>query len=202
MAHARATRSELVRRGVNARRCRCVMFPRRVNHRSRVFASRSSPCCRSARCSCRRTWSPAAPRCCATWNVSSPNNPPLWLKTPHLIAEGRSRMSTRATMIDPERQMLGEVEMVGQDRWEEIHRRAGAGASIRAIARELDVDRKTVRRCLRQTAWKPYQRATRSETLLTAHAEYLRRARRMSTTRRRCCFRSCAVGSTQAATKR
>ena len=32
-------------------------------------------------------------------------------------------MSTRATMIDPERQMLGEVEMVGQDRWEEIHRR-------------------------------------------------------------------------------
>ena len=76
-------------------------------------------------------------------------------------------MSTRATMIDPERQMLGEVEMVGQDRWEEIHRRAGAGASIRAIARELDVDRKTVRRCLRQTEWKPYQRATRSETLLT-----------------------------------
>ena len=57
----------------------------------------------------------------------------------------------------------------------EIHRRAGAGASIRAMARELDVDRKTVRRCLRQTAWKPYERATRSETLLTAHAEYLRR---------------------------
>ena len=83
-------------------------------------------------------------------------------------------MSTTATMIDPERQMLGEVEMIGQDRWEEIHRRAGAGASIRAIARELDVDRKTVRRCLRQTAWKPYERATRSETLLTAHAEYLR----------------------------
>ena len=70
-------------------------------------------------------------------------------------------MSTTATTIDPERQMLGEVEMIGQDRWEEIHRRAGAGASIRAIARELDVDRKTVRRCLRQTAWKPYERATR-----------------------------------------
>ena len=78
-------------------------------------------------------------------------------------------MSTRATMIDPERQMLGEVEMVGQDRWEEIHRRAGAGASIRAIARELDVDRKTVRRCLRQTEWKPYQRAARADTLLATH---------------------------------
>ena len=32
-----------------------------------------------------------------------------------------------------------------------------------------------VRRCLRQTERNPYQRATRSETLLTAHAEYLRR---------------------------
>ena len=66
-------------------------------------------------------------------------------------------MSTTATTIDPERQTLGEVEMVGRDRWEEIHRRAGQGASIRAIARELDLDRKTVRRCLRQTEWKPYQ---------------------------------------------
>ena len=70
-------------------------------------------------------------------------------------------MSTTTTTIDPERQMLGEVEMVGRERWEQIHRRAAAGASIRAIARELDLDRKTVRRCLRQTAWKPYQRAAR-----------------------------------------
>ena len=84
-------------------------------------------------------------------------------------------MSTRATTIDPERQMLGEVEMVGQDRWEEIRRRAGAGASIRAIARELDVDRKTVRRCLRQTEWKPYERAAPADTLLATHASYLRR---------------------------
>ena len=34
--------------------------------------------------------------------------------------------------------MLGEVEMVGRDRWEESHRRAGAGGAIRVIARELD----------------------------------------------------------------
>ena len=33
-------------------------------------------------------------------------------------------MSTIVTTIDPERQMLGEVEMVGRERWEEIHRRA------------------------------------------------------------------------------
>ena len=84
-------------------------------------------------------------------------------------------MSTKTTTIDPERQMLGEVEVIGRDRWEEIRRRAGEGASIRAIARALDLDRKTVRRCLRQTEWKPYQRAARSDTLLTTHAEYLRR---------------------------
>ena len=63
--------------------------------------------------------------------------------------------------------MLGEVGTVGRDRWEKIHRRAGAGASIRAMARELGLDRKTVRRRLRQTEWKPYQRATASETLVT-----------------------------------
>ena len=38
-------------------------------------------------------------------------------------------MLTTATTIDPEQGMLGEVEMVGRDRWEEIHRRAGAGTS-------------------------------------------------------------------------
>ena len=32
-------------------------------------------------------------------------------------------MSTIVTTIDPERQMLGDVEMVGRERWEEIHRR-------------------------------------------------------------------------------
>ena len=84
-------------------------------------------------------------------------------------------MSTIVTTIDPERQMLEEVEMVGRERWEEIHRRASSGASIRVIAGALDLDRKTVRRCLRQTAWTPYERAARSDTLLTTHAEYLRR---------------------------
>ena len=84
-------------------------------------------------------------------------------------------MATTARTIDPEHQMLGEVEMVGRDWWEEIHRRVGAGGSIQAIARELDLDRKTVHRCLRQPAWKPYQRTARADTLLASHAEYVRR---------------------------
>ena len=78
-------------------------------------------------------------------------------------------MSTTGATIDPERRALGEVEMLGEERWEEVHRRAAAGASIRAIARELDLDRKTVRRCLRQSAWRPYQRAAREDTLLAPY---------------------------------
>ena len=78
-------------------------------------------------------------------------------------------MSTTATTIAPEPPMLWEVEMVGRDRWEEIRRRAEAGASIRTIVRELDLDRKTVRRCLRQKQWKPYQRTARADTLLASH---------------------------------
>ena len=83
-------------------------------------------------------------------------------------------MSTTGATIDPERRALGEVEMLGEERWEEVHRRAAAGASIRAIARDLDLDRKTVRRCLRQSAWRPNQRAAREDTLLAPHAPYVR----------------------------
>jgi transposase len=36
------------------------------------------------------------------------------------------------------------------------------------------LDRKTVRRCLRQGSWQRYQRARRGDTLLAAHAEFLR----------------------------
>ena len=82
-------------------------------------------------------------------------------------------MSTTGATIDPERRALGEVEMLGEERWEEVHRRAAAGVSIRAIARELDLDRKTVRRCLRQSAWRPYQRAAREDTLLAPQAPYV-----------------------------
>ena len=83
-------------------------------------------------------------------------------------------MLTTERTIDLERRALGEVEMLGEERWEEVHRRAAAGASIRAIARELDLDRKMVRRCLGQAEWRPYQRAAREATLLAPHATYLR----------------------------
>jgi len=69
----------------------------------------------------------------------------------------------------------GEVGMVRQDRWEEIRRLAGEQVSIREIARRLDLDRKTVRRCLRQERWQPYRRAERGDRLLAGHADFLRK---------------------------
>ena len=46
-------------------------------------------------------------------------------------------MSTTATTIDPEHQMIGEVEMVGRDRWEDIRRRAGADTLLASHAAYL-----------------------------------------------------------------
>jgi transposase len=68
----------------------------------------------------------------------------------------------------------GEVGMVREDRWAEIHRLFGERVAIAEIARRFDLDRKTVRRCLHQTQWQPYRRAERTDTLLVQHADFLR----------------------------
>ncbi|HSE96413.1 MAG TPA: IS21 family transposase, partial [Methylomirabilota bacterium] len=49
-----------------------------------------------------------------------------------------------------------------------------ARLSITAISRRLDLDRKTVRRCVRGATWHPYVRPARADTLLAPHAEWLR----------------------------
>lgn len=71
---------------------------------------------------------------------------------------------------------LGEERMVREDRWQEMHRlHREEGVPLAEIARRLELDRKTVRRCLSQAAWQPYQRPVRTDTLLAEHAEHLRR---------------------------
>jgi transposase len=67
-----------------------------------------------------------------------------------------------------------EVPVIGRERWEEIHRRRAEGAKVARIAHDLGLDRKTVRRCLRQAAWVPYQRRPATETLLTGHMDWLK----------------------------
>lgn len=66
-----------------------------------------------------------------------------------------------------------EGEVVGKERWEEIRRLQAAGQSVSAIARLLDLDRKTVRYWLRQAQWAPYRREAKGETVLSAHLAWL-----------------------------
>lgn len=69
----------------------------------------------------------------------------------------------------------GEACMVEPERWAEIRRLYDEErVSISEIGRRVDLDRKTVRRQLRQTTWRPYWRAAVAETLLSAHAEFVR----------------------------
>jgi transposase len=84
---------------------------------------------------------------------------------------------TRASAtVVPEVSSLGEVPMVGEERWQEIQRLFHeAQVPIMEIGRRLELDRKTVRRCLRQARWEPYRRPPRLDTLLADHTDYVRR---------------------------
>jgi transposase len=66
-----------------------------------------------------------------------------------------------------------EDRLIGQQQWQVIHERRAAGQAIAAIARELDLDRKTVRTCLQQAAWTPYRREANESTLLDAERAWL-----------------------------
>jgi transposase len=68
----------------------------------------------------------------------------------------------------------GEDGMVQRERWDAMRRMRAAGVAIAEIARRCDLDRKTVRRWVGQATWHAYQRVARTDTLLTAHADYLR----------------------------
>ena len=66
-----------------------------------------------------------------------------------------------------------EEPVVGQERWEQIHRLRAAGMTVSAISRSTGLDRKTVRRCVRQGSWQGYRRPGRREALLDAHRTWL-----------------------------
>ena len=62
-----------------------------------------------------------------------------------------------------------EAGVIGKEQWQAIHERRRRGMSVSAIAREFDLDRKTVRNCLRQTEWTPYRRQAEVGTVLDEH---------------------------------
>jgi transposase len=66
-----------------------------------------------------------------------------------------------------------EGSVIGEQQWQAIHARRAAGHSISAIARQLDIDRKTVRGCLREQSWRPYRREAVGPTLLDEHRLWL-----------------------------
>ena len=66
----------------------------------------------------------------------------------------------------------GEV-MLPFETWARVHALARNGRSIRGIAHDLDLDRKTVRRVLRQTHPEPYHRAPKP-SLLAPYEAHLR----------------------------
>lgn len=83
--------------------------------------------------------------------------------------------TNKTTIMRPQVNQSGEACMVDQERWVEIRRLCDEEqVSISDIARRMDLDRKTVRRSLRQTTWQPYHRTAATETLLTTHADFVR----------------------------
>jgi transposase len=80
-----------------------------------------------------------------------------------------------STIAVQEQRQPGEQGMVQKERWEEIRRMFfEQRVTVSQIARGLDLDRKTVRRCIRQSQWQPYSRAAKADTLLAEHLEFVR----------------------------
>jgi len=67
-----------------------------------------------------------------------------------------------------------EDRVIGKERWEELKRMRSQGLSVSDIARRAGLDRKTVRRCLRQEQWEPYRRECRQDTLMAMHQAWLK----------------------------
>jgi transposase len=66
-------------------------------------------------------------------------------------------------------------EMIDFDVWTEIHTRARRGEAKQKIARELGIDRKTVRRLLAQVRPATYQRTVTRPSLVAPYLDYLQR---------------------------
>jgi transposase len=75
----------------------------------------------------------------------------------------------------PPNSLIEEGEMIGFDLWTEIHARARRGEATQKIARELGIDRKTVRRLLAQARPVPYQRTVTRPSQVTPYLDYIQR---------------------------
>lgn len=77
------------------------------------------------------------------------------------------------SMISSERDDSLEAKVLSKEYWEEIRRMKAGGVSISEISRQLQLDRKTVRKALTQE-WRPYRRKASGTRLLDAHEAFIR----------------------------
>jgi transposase len=66
-----------------------------------------------------------------------------------------------------------ETSVIAEQQWRAIRERGAAGMSVSKIAREFDLDRKTVRKALKGVSWQPYRREAPAPTMLDAHRDWL-----------------------------
>ncbi|MFC5769082.1 IS21 family transposase [Thauera sinica] len=81
----------------------------------------------------------------------------------------RERIGVTVSGLKPDT----EGDVIGREQWGAIQARRASGATVSAIAREFDLDRKTVRRCLKQADWRPYGRERHAASVLDAHRSWL-----------------------------
>ncbi|PZP52303.1 MAG: IS21 family transposase, partial [Azospira oryzae] len=65
------------------------------------------------------------------------------------------------------------MKVVSKEKWEEMLRLKAAGQNLSAIARQMGLARKTVRRWLKKAEWAPYRRGPGAPKLLDAHLAWL-----------------------------
>jgi transposase len=66
-----------------------------------------------------------------------------------------------------------ETSVIAEQQWRAIRERSAVGMGVSKIARDLDLDRKTVRRALKGESWQPYRREAPAPTLLDPHRVWL-----------------------------
>jgi transposase len=75
----------------------------------------------------------------------------------------------------PQKLAVGESPMIDFELWTEVHARFRQGQGKRKLARELGLDRKTVKRLLAQEQPAPYRRTVSRPTVVTPHLDDIRR---------------------------
>jgi transposase len=82
---------------------------------------------------------------------------------------------TELLISSPQKLMAGESPMIDFDLWTEVHARFRRGQGKRTLARELGLDRKTIKRILAQARPEPYHRTVPRLSVVTPYLDYIQR---------------------------